>query len=126
MALPNPLPSVQGARQYLGPDCGEQENFLIVPGTSDYVTGGYVITNTAVRMKNITAAWVSGANATAIATWVGQPVFAFAQIGAAATGAGFTGYSQFLFYVYVVTTGAQAASGANLTGAIWQITVQGY
>ncbi len=125
MALPNPLPAVQGARVLLGPDL-QQDTFLIVPGTSDYVTGGYAITNIACRLKNIQSAWVSGANATAVATWVGEPVFAFAQIGAAATGAGFTGYSQFLFYVWVLSTQAQAGSGANLTGAIWQVTVQGY
>ncbi len=125
MALPNPLPAVQGSRVLLGPDL-QQESFLIVPGTSDYVTGGYAITNIACRLKNIQSAWVSGANATAVATWVGEPVFAFAQIGAAATGAGFTGYSQFLFYVWVLSTQAQAGSGANLTGAIWQVTVQGY
>ncbi len=125
MALPNPLPEVQGSRVLLGPDL-QQDTFLIVPGTSDYVTGGYAITNIACRLKNIQSAWVSGANATAVATWVGEPVFAFAQIGAAATGAGFTGYSQFLFYVWVLSTQAQAGSGANLTGAIWQVTVQGY
>lgn len=125
MALPNPLPAVQGARVLLGPDL-QQDTFLIVPGTSDYVTGGYAITNIACRLKNIQSAWVSGANATAVATWVGEPVFAFAQIGATATGAGFTGYSQFLFYVWVLSTQAQAGSGANLTGAIWQVTVQGY
>jgi len=125
MALPNPLPAVQGARVLLGPDL-QQDTFLIVPGTSDYVTGGYAITNIACRLKNIQTAWVSGANATAVATWNAVPVFAIAQIGGVSTGAGFTGYSQFLFYVYVLSTGSQAGSGANLTGAIWQVTVQGY
>lgn len=126
MALANPLPAVQGSRLYLGPDGGQMDTFIIAPGTSDYVTGGYVITNIAVRLKNIQTAWVSGANATAVATWSLTPVFAFVQIGGTASGAGVTGYSQFLLYATVLATGAQAANGANLTGAVWQVTVTGY
>jgi hypothetical protein len=124
MALPNPIPGVQGARLYLGPDL-QEDTFLIVPGTSDYVTGGYVLSNTALRMKNIQQAFVTGANATA-QTWGVIPTLAIAQLGGVSTGAGFTGYSQVLFYVYVLATGAQVGSGGNLTGAIWQLTVRGY
>lgn len=125
MALPNPLPVIQGSRVVFGPDL-QQETVLIVPGVSDYVTGGYPITSIMCRMKNVQTAWLSGANATAVATWDAQPIFAIAQIGAVAGGAGFTGYSQFLLLVVVQATGLQAANGANLTGAIWQVTVQGY
>ena len=115
---------VQGSRVALGIDL-QQASFLIIPGSSDYVTGGYVLTAQMLTFKGIQSAWVSGANATAIAGWVAVPVFAFAQLGLSASpGAGFTGYSQFLLYVYVVTTGAQ--NSANLAGAIWQLTVQGY
>jgi len=123
MALQNPLPRVQESHVLLGLGL-QQQTFLIAPGVSDYVTGGYVISSQSCGLKNIQTAWVSGANATAIATWGAQPLFALAQL--ATSGAGFTGYSQLLFYVYVLNGGAQAASGANLTGAIWELTVQGY
>ena len=127
MALAVPLPGVQNSHALLGP--GQQmKSFLIVPGTSDYVTGGYAITsiNTGYNPTyGIQQAWVSGANATAVATWGAIPVIALAQIGGVSTGAGFEGYTQILFYVYVLNGGAQAASGANLTGAIWQLTLIG-
>jgi hypothetical protein len=126
MALPNPLPNVQGSRLALGPDGGWQDTFLIVPGVSDYVTGGYAITATQCRLKNIQTANVTGANATAVATWGAETVFSFVQIGGVATGAGITGYSQFLFYVYVLIGSAQVGSGASLSGAVWQVTVTGY
>jgi len=124
MALPSPLPVVQGSRVYYGPEL-QSEQFLIVPGTSDYVTNGYVITAAQCRLKNIQWADTAGLNATA-SGFTGIPVFAFAQIGAVAGGAGFTGYSQFLFKVLVVTTGLEAVAGANLAGAIWQLTIAGY
>ena len=126
MALPNPIPTVQGSRLVLGPGLW-QDTFLIVPGTSDYVTGGYVISSLALRFNptyGIQSAWISGANATA-QTWGVIPTLALAQIGATATGAGFEGYSQILFYAYVLSTGAQVANGGNLAGAVWQLTVQG-
>src|ERR1700690_145857 len=128
MAMNSPLPSVQGSRLLLGIDL-QQDTFLIVPGTSDYVTAGYVITNTACRMKNIQSAWISGSNATASPAsggWYGLIVFALAQIGGVSTGQGFTGYSQFLFKVMVASTGVELGAGGNLAGAIWQVTVQGY
>lgn len=127
MALANPLPVVQGARAVIGPGIW-QDTYVIAPGVSDYVTGGYAISALALRMNptyGIQSAWISGANATAIATWGVQPLFALAQIGGTTAGAGFEGYSQLLFYVYVLNGGAQAANGANLTGAEWLLTVQG-
>lgn len=124
MALANAPQIVQGSRVLLGIDL-QQATFLIIPGTSDYPTGGYVLTNIMLGLKNIQTAWVSGANASAIASWGAQPIFSFAQLGPTASpGAGFTGYSQFLLYVYVLNGGAQNSS--NLAGAIWQVTVQGY
>jgi hypothetical protein len=129
MALANPLPGVQGSRLFLGPDGGVQDTFIIAPGTSDYVTGGYVITNTACRLKNIQTAWVTGGNVTAFPAnsgWYPVIVFALAQIGAVAGGAGFTGYSQFLFKLYVASTGVELGSGGSVAGAIWQVTVLGY
>lgn len=124
MALPNPLPIVQGSRIVYGPEL-QQETFLIVPGTSDYVTGGYVITAAQCRLLKIQYADTSGMNATA-SGFTPVPVFAFVQIGAVATGAGFTGYSQFLFKVLVVTTGVEVGNGANLAGCVWQLQVGGY
>jgi hypothetical protein len=127
MALPVPIPGVQNSHALLGP--GQQiKSFLIVPGTSDYVTGGYVLTCAQLGFNptyGIQQAWISGANATAVATWNAVPVITFSQIGGVSTGAGFEGYTQILFYVYVLSTGSQAGSGANLTGAIWQLTVIG-
>ena len=129
MALALPLPGVQGARLLLGPDGGVQDTFLIVPGTSDYVTGGYVVSATNCRLKNIQTAWVTGGNSTAFPAnsgWYPEIVFAFAQIGGTSTGAGFTGYSQFLFKLYVASTGVELASGGSVAGSIWQVTVTGY
>lgn len=129
MALANPLPEVQGSRMVLGPDGGSQATFLIVPGSADYVTGGYPVTASNCRLKNIQTANVVGGNATAFpasAGWYAEIVFAIAQIGAVATGAGFTGYSQFLFKVYVASTGVELAAAGQLTGAIWMVTVTGY
>jgi len=126
MALTLPLPIVQGSRIVLGPDL-QQESFLIIPGTSDYVTNGYVISALQCRLKNLQSAWVSATNATfspANSGWYAQCVFALAQL--ATSGAGFTGYSQFLLKVYVASTGVELASGGNLTGSIIQVTVQGY
>jgi hypothetical protein len=114
---------VQDSRALLGLGL-EQKSWLLVPGTSDYVTGGYVVSAQNVGLGHIQSAWVSGLNATAIATWEFVPVFAFAQLSTSS--AGESGYSQFLLYAYVLSTGAQAASGANLTGSIVQVTVQGY
>jgi hypothetical protein len=118
---------IQGARQPLGLGL-EQDAYLIVPGTSDYVTGGYSITPAMLAgFGHIQNMWIAGANATAIATWAMVPVFTFAQIGAVATGSGFTGYTTGMtLYAYVLSTGAQASSGANLTGAVWSLVVQGY
>src|SRR5882724_2655678 len=108
MALPNPLPIVQGSRVLQGVEL-QQETFLIVPGANDYVTGGYVITAAQCRLKNIQQAWVAGQNA-ASTGFDAFCVFVLAQMGAVQGGAGFTGYSQFLFKVNVVTTGVEVGN----------------
>lgn len=121
------IAGVQGGHALLG--MGQQwKKFLLTPGTSDYVTGGYAITCTQLGFNptyGIQSAWVSLANATAIGTWGAIPLVTFVQIGGTATGAGTEGYTQILFYVYVLNGGAQAGSGANLTGAVWQLEVVG-
>jgi hypothetical protein len=124
MALSNPIPSIQGSRIYHGPDL-QEDSFLIAPGVSDYVTNGYVLTAIALRFKSVQRAWVSGFNATATG-YTPQCVFPIAQMGATVAGAGFTGYSQFLFKVLVVTTGVEVANAGNLTGAVWAVTVLGF
>jgi hypothetical protein len=129
MALPNPLPIVQGSRLALGPDGGWQETFLIVPGTSDYVTLGYPITAVQCRLKSIQTANVTGGNVVAFPAsggWYAECVFPIVQMGAVASGAGFTGYSQFLFKIYVASTGVELAVGGSLAGAVWMVTVTGY
>ncbi|HKN69971.1 MAG TPA: hypothetical protein VJX30_03005 [Terriglobales bacterium] len=126
MALANPIPGVQGARIALGPGVW-QDTFVIAPGTNDYVTGGYSISSLALRLNptyGIQSAWISGCNATAQA-YIVYPTLAIAQIGGVTTGAGFEGYSTILFYVVVLSTQAQVASGGNLSGTSWLLTVQG-
>lgn len=124
MALPNPLPIVQGSRLLLGAEL-QQETFLIVPGVADYPTNGYVITNIACRLRNIQQADIQGMNAAA-SLYSPLCIFALAQIGAVVGGAGFTGYAQFLFKLLVATTGVEVANGTNLSGAIWAVNVVGY
>jgi hypothetical protein len=117
---------VQGSRAVLGPDL-QQESILAIPGTSDYVTNGYVITTTLTSFLKIQTAWVSGSNATfspANSGWYAECVFPLAQVGTG--GPGFTGYAQFLLKVYVASTGVELANGGNLTGSIIQLTLQGY
>jgi len=119
---------IQGSKFYLGPDLvGDAK--LIVPGTSDYVTGGYAITAQLCGFGHLQQAWVSGGNSTAFPSsggWYAVCVFPIVQFGAVATGAGFTGYTQFLFKVYVASTGVEAASGTNLTGNVWSVMLLGY
>lgn len=119
---------VQESRVLLGLGL-QQRTVLAVPGTSDYVTGGYAITTTLTDFAKLQSAWVSGGNSTmfpASAGWYAVCVFPIVQFGAVVAGAGFTGYSQFLLKVYVASTGVELASGGNLTGAVIQLTLQGF
>jgi hypothetical protein len=128
MALTAPYPKVQGSRFLLGPEL-QAVTVLIIPGTSDYTTNGYVITAINAGFKAIQQAIITGGNATAYpaaaARWA-VPVFPETQMGAASTGDGFTGYSQFLLKVIVSSTGAESGNGDNLTGYIWQVMIIGY
>ena len=117
MALPNPIPAVQGSRIALGPGIWE-ETFVIAPGTSDYPTNGYIITSLALRFSptyGIMCAWVSGQNAAA-AGYVPQVTLVLAQIGAVVGGAGFEGYSQLAFQVF-------ASAGFTPAGTVAAPTV---
>jgi len=122
MALANAPVVVQGSRVDLGLGLVES-SWLIVPGTSDYVTGGYAITATMLGYSLLQQAWVSEANATATG-YEAFCVFALAQLAGSSMGE--TGYSQFLFKVDVVTTGSQVGSGGNLAGCKWAVTVRGF
>ena len=129
MAITLPPPGVQGSELFLGPAMREK-SILIVPGTSDYVTGGYVVSALQAGFLStygIMMAWVSGQNSTA-AGYVPQITLALAQL--ATSGAGFEGYAQFKFQVFVTGTASgdvlnEASSGVNLSGAIWVVTCRG-
>lgn len=130
MALTTPYPRVQGSRFMFGAEL-QAETFLIVPGTSDYTTLGYVITAAYCGFKLIQQAIVTGGNVTAYpnrttVTWYAFPVFPESQL--LTSGNGFTGYSQFLLKVYVGgggSIGTEVSVGGNLTGNIWQVMVIG-
>lgn len=146
MALPNPIPSVQGARMYLGPDSAAiEDTFLINPGANDYPVGGYVITNIQLRLKLIAFAWISGWNDLA-AGYQPQVVFDLRQLSSAILGGGIggpgqglpysqtagsaiTGYTQLNFQI---RTGAaaqarltEATVNTDFEGCGWLLTVRG-
>lgn len=121
MAITLPLPGVQGARYYLGPDL-QADTKLVVPGTSDYTTGGYVITAVECGFKLIQSAVVVEQNAAATG-WYALPVFAIAQLST--SNAGFSGYSQFLLKLLIVTTGVEPTANSNITGT-WALEIKGY
>jgi|SRR5208337_70761 len=126
MALTTPYPKVQGSKFLLGPDL-QGETVLIVPGSADYTTNGYVVTAIECGFKMIQQAIVTGGNATAYPAnsgWYAFPVFPETQL--ATNSQGFTGYSQFLLKVYVASTGVELAGNGQLTGAVWQVLVLGY
>jgi len=116
--------AVQGSRVKLGIGL-EEAQFLLVPGSNDYVSNGYVITTTLTGFSKIQQAFVSGQNATATG-WIADPVFVVTQMGAAVTGEGFTGYSQFLFKLLVVTSGLEPTASSDIGGAVWAVTVRGF
>lgn len=149
MALPTSLCAVQDSRVALGPElcC---ESFLVNPGYADYETGGYLIavngyTETAAQMaahpspsavpfKSIQSVVLAGCNSTAMG-WNGYPVLPLAQIGGSQlvtggngqwSGKGASGYSYFNFKAMIVTSGIEASALADLSGAIWVITIFGY
>jgi hypothetical protein len=122
MALQLPLPEVPESRQYNSAG-NQQASFLIVPGVSDYVTGGYVITALQCRMKNIFAVSIDGQNA---AVLTGQ-WNAFIQLNATASASGLAlPVTSFNFWVALATSGVQLSASTNLTGAIWTVSITGY
>ncbi len=146
MALPNPLPIVQGSRIYHGPDAASiEETFLINPGVSDYPLNGYTITAIQLRLKLIAFAWISGWNDLA-AGYVAQPLFDMRQLASSilgggiggpgqglpfsqTAGPGITGYSQLNFAVFSGASAqarlTQLTTNSNLEGCGWFLTVRG-
>ena len=146
MALPNPIPSVQGARISLGPDSAAiEDTFIINPGANDYPLNGYVITPIQLRLKLIASAWISGWNDLA-AGYVAQPIFDMRQLASSilgggiggpgqglpfsqTAGPGITGYSQLNFAVFSGASAqarlTQLTTGSNLEGCGWFLTVRG-
>jgi hypothetical protein len=146
MALPNPIPIVQGSRLLLGPDsAGTEATFLINPGNSDYPVGGYVIPAFQLGLKLIACAWVSGWNDLA-AGFSPQIVFDLRQLASPilgggvggpgqglpfsqTAGPGITGYPQLNFQI---RTGAaaqgrltEATVNTDFEGCGWLLTVRG-
>jgi len=123
MALTTPIPEVPESRQTNAVGC-QQATFLLIPGTSDYPTGGYVVSGLQLRMpKGIFSASIDGWNSTANGLGYGFNVIlgmtlASNNIPIVAT--------SFALYAYVLTTSLQVANGQNLSGAIFSVTVQGY
>lgn len=118
---------VQDSRVALGPELWQQ-NFLLAPGTSDYVTGGYVVTAANVGFKLIQAVDVLNTNTTGL-TWIAQALFTFSTMSVTDHGitntVGVSGYSSFNLWMGTAI-GTQANSSANLSGAIWQVMIYGY
>lgn len=121
MALTTPLPTVPDSRQYLGAGA-TQESFLIIPGTSDYPTSGYVIKPLDCRlMRGFQTAWITGANAATIAgPWEIYPIMTLSLLSSGAA------QLQTQINLYV-TNGSmvQVGNGTNLSGATWVLTVIG-
>jgi hypothetical protein len=122
MAITIPLPEVPESRVYQG--IGSQlAIFLINPGVSDYVTGGYVLNAALFGMTHITGADIVAMNAIAASTYNAIIVFpatyfpAPPALPAPATSINFLVQSAF---------GTEVINGFNLTLADWAIRVVGY
>ena len=122
MALTLPLPEVPESRQYNAAG-NLVATFLVIPGVSDYVTGGYAITAAQCRMKQIYAVSIDGQNSTVMSnSWDG-----FIVLNCTLSTSGLAlPVTSFNFWVALGTTGVQVAASTNLTGTIWTITVDGY
>lgn len=119
------IKAVQDSRVALGP-AAWRETFLIVPGSSDYVTNGYVISGTLTGFKLIRSAALVGMNAAAT-PYFADCVFVLAQL--ATSSLGFSGYSQFLFKVGTAKSAAsetEVTGSGDLSGCIWQVAIEGY
>jgi hypothetical protein len=123
MALTTPIPEIPDSRQMNGIGC-EQASFLLIPGVSDYPTGGYVVTGLQLRMpKGIISVSIDGWNATANGLGYGFSVIVPSTLSSNNIPIVPTTFN---LYAYVLTTSAQVGPGVSLSGAIFIITVQGY
>lgn len=127
MALTFPLPEIAESRQLNG--VGNQSAcYLVIPGTSDYTTGGYAITAAQCRMTRIISVSIDGINATGNAIGTGYSWTSIVNYTlSSANNIGLVPTS-FLLFAETVTAGAfaQAANGFNFAGLILGITVTGY
>ena len=73
MALTTPFPEIPESRTVDGIGC-QTATYLILPGSSDYVTGGYALSALNLRLTRIHSVFVSGVNA-AGAVYLAQIVF---------------------------------------------------
>lgn len=124
MALTTPLPEVPESRLKFGVGV-EQCSFLIVPGTSDYPTGGYLITALQCRLSKIFSVSIDGINSAGNALgFIFTPVLAMTL----ATNNIPNDVTQFnLFGSNIVASViTQLANGTNLSGLIMVLTVTGY
>jgi hypothetical protein len=118
------ISGVPDQRQYLG-QSATQRVWVLAPGTSDYVTGGYIITAAMVDLLKITGGWIIGQNAAAVTAgylWA----FTLAQ-----TSPPIAGLAQIALQALGVTTGtpgvlADAASAFNFTGVVLTAILLGY
>lgn len=146
MALTLPLPEVPESRTLNG--VGSQTaTFLVIPGTSDYPTGGYIISAQQCRLQRIIGASVDGGNSTTLG-WLPSITIAYTlgtnnipnvptslafQVEALVVTAGTSGNAVTLNAgTTLEATGggtvkqSEIAAATNLTGCIWSITVTGY
>lgn len=125
MALTNPIPEVPDSRQYNAIGC-QQATFLIIPGTNDYPTGGYVISGLQLRMpKGIVSVSIDGINTTG--NNLGFLFTAVVNYTLSSNGIPIVPTSFNIFGANIVTSVVtQLANNTNLAGMILSITVQGY
>lgn len=106
------IKEIPESRQYIGNSC-ILVSYTLAPGTSDYVNpGGYVIQAASLGLGHIWGADIEGVNQTVL-TNSHEYFMVLAQTSPASPG-----LTSVAVQVFVLTTGAQAANGANLTGEI--------
>lgn len=99
--------------------------FALAPGTSDYVTGGYVISASAVEFLKLFGASIWGQNAAAVTAgyiWM---------INAGTANPPLAGLSQVTLQAFGITTGTpgtlvEAAASTNFTGVVITALFRGY
>jgi len=111
------IKEIPDSRQMIGPSC-VLASFIFAPGSSDYVTGGYVISASALGLGHIYAADTAGLNAASNGTYY---VMTLAQ-----TNPPSPGLTQVKLQAFVAATGAEVANAANLSGHIIVGQIWGY